>query len=726
MKTNRIFGILTAAVILFAAPLQLYASDAPRLQIRLVADANAAPPSAGGDPAPAPAAKSKEAETPPPLDVFAWHIEEQLAPIDPNLAKLFRKLDSKNLEWSEMQVRQEVNNYLRSHPIDRRAKEILKRLGFFPSNIEMDFAFVSFPKKEMEAMARQAGGALPTQEQLKQAWAEGKGKLLTTTKVVTISGQQAKVEGIQETIYPTRFEPPRGNAAEGEPTRVAAKGSAPTVSHDPHNPAWLPTPAGFQTRNVGTTVNVTPQVTPGCDLINMTFIPELSNVEWTAIEESVCEGGRTTKLALQQPAVFDNRVTTSVMMLDGETLVAGGGPNKEGNAYNYLFVTARTSLVCPEPFNRGKSDGGRSERKAPAAPAKSTPASDLSGKEKTTSPHPPEKSDSEKLLRRGYMFPTGTFSAILAPEEQPRGKKAPPVSTNDIKKFFQDAGVSFPPGSSLLFNEKLNTVVMVNTSKNLGIVGAIFATLEKAQYQFAEVGCTFVAFPLKEVQDMARKAGEVSPTQELIKQAWAAGKGKLLATTRITSISGQQAKAENVTEIIYPTKYQSPQNETTEISTTSCTSKDGEKLRRENEKQGEPKPKTQAATTKTVVSTTSRESHNPGWFRTPADLQTRNVGTTLNMTSQIGETGLINLTLIPERSDVTWTTVDVSIGDKGKTTKLALQQPTFYTERVTTSIMIMDGGTVVAGGMPNKTGDELPYVLITARIIPGNAEPTKP
>jgi len=51
MKTNRIFGILSAALILFAAPLQLRASDTPRLQFHLVAEAaDAAPADTLADP----------------------------------------------------------------------------------------------------------------------------------------------------------------------------------------------------------------------------------------------------------------------------------------------------------------------------------------------------------------------------------------------------------------------------------------------------------------------------------------------------------------------------------------------------------------------------------------------------------------------------------------------------------------------------------------------------
>ncbi|MFZ2640595.1 MAG: type II and III secretion system protein, partial [Verrucomicrobiia bacterium] len=101
-------------------------------------------------------------------------------------------------------------------------------------------------------------------------------------------------------------------------------------------------------------------------------------------------------------------------------------------------------------------------------------------------------------------------------------------------------------------------------------------------------------------------------------------------------------------------------------------------------------------------------------------------GVTLNVTPQIGETGLINLTLIPEVSDfdgfIDYGSRD-SLGSSsmnnnsaaaGYTLVFPFPQPVFSTRRVTTSVMVFDGSTVVLGGLmredATKIQDKVPFL----------------
>jgi general secretion pathway protein D len=149
--------------------------------------------------------------------------------------------------------------------------------------------------------------------------------LLCAPKVTTISGQQAKVEVVREFIYPTEFEPPRVASSSGGGTSSI---NVPVISP--------PTPGGFQTRNLGVTLNVTPQVGPDGYTINLTLIPEVSDFDGfidygsrRGLSDPTATGTATAgqiglAFPFPQPVFSARRVTTSVIIWDNQTVVLGG------------------------------------------------------------------------------------------------------------------------------------------------------------------------------------------------------------------------------------------------------------------------------------------------------------------------------------------------------------------------------------------------------------------
>lgn len=195
-------------------------------------------------------------------------------------------------------------------------------------NVEINVSFVAFDLKEVEEIARKSASAAPTQEQILKAWTAGKGRLLGTNKVITIPGQQSKTEGVVERIYPTEYEPPR----------VPNDKGVPTTKDD-----WVaqPTPGGFQTRNIGLTVNVTPRISDDRKTIEITMIPEFSEfIGWNNVEAGEVEGKRTSKMWVQQPDFYSRRTTTSIIVPMEGTVVSGGMPDSTGKQVTYVFVTA--------------------------------------------------------------------------------------------------------------------------------------------------------------------------------------------------------------------------------------------------------------------------------------------------------------------------------------------------------------------------------------------------
>jgi hypothetical protein len=119
--------------------------------------------------------------------------------------------------------------------------------------------------------------------------------------VRTISGQQAKGESVHELIYPTGYEPPRVAGSHAAGATMPAEG--------------VLAPGGFQTRNLGDTLNFTPQVGSNSLFINITLIPESSFF--------VGYKGAGDQKWARQPMIETKRLTTSVMVKSGEPFLLG-------------------------------------------------------------------------------------------------------------------------------------------------------------------------------------------------------------------------------------------------------------------------------------------------------------------------------------------------------------------------------------------------------------------
>ncbi|MDP8263630.1 MAG: hypothetical protein P9M13_10080 [Candidatus Ancaeobacter aquaticus] len=137
--------------------------------------------------------------------------------------------------------------------------------------------------------------------------------VLSAPKVTTINNQQARIEVVTEVIYPSEFEitPPTTNN----------NGNVIT-------PAVV-IPSAFTTRDTGIILEVTPSVGADRKTINLTLIPEVSELaSWMdyGIPATLNAAGNVIANAVPvlQPFFETRNVTTSVIINDGETVVLGG------------------------------------------------------------------------------------------------------------------------------------------------------------------------------------------------------------------------------------------------------------------------------------------------------------------------------------------------------------------------------------------------------------------
>jgi len=144
-----------------------------------------------------------------------------------------------------------------------------------------------------------------------QAMVDGeKAKILDTQMLIARSGQKSTAESVHEFIYPTEYEPP---------TMSKAPNGEKSVSDFPVTPG---NPTAFETRNVGSTLEIEPTLGEDDKMIDLRFLPEIiwhtGDRVW---QERKDELGNVTKVSM--PDFYKISVNTSVTCIAGQYVMVG-------------------------------------------------------------------------------------------------------------------------------------------------------------------------------------------------------------------------------------------------------------------------------------------------------------------------------------------------------------------------------------------------------------------
>ncbi len=162
--------------------------------------------------------------------------------------------------------------------------------------------------------------------------------LLSAPRVTTKSGQRAVIEIIREFRYPTEFDPPQIPQNFGNNGNNGGGGGLGTViSVAPASfPVTPTTPTSFETRNTGVTLEVEPVIGPDGYTIDLNLVPQVvefegfinygSPIQTTATNPitGVSSTNIITPNVINQPIFSTRKITTSVSIFDGSTVVLGG------------------------------------------------------------------------------------------------------------------------------------------------------------------------------------------------------------------------------------------------------------------------------------------------------------------------------------------------------------------------------------------------------------------
>jgi general secretion pathway protein D len=156
--------------------------------------------------------------------------------------------------------------------------------------------------------------------------------LLSAPRVTTKSGQRAIVEVIREFRYPSTYTPPQvPSISSSTSTIVGGPTTVPVV-------VTPTTPATWETRNTGVTLEVEPVVGGDGMTIDLNLIPQVVEFEGfinygspinavgvnTVAGLTISQPIVLTENVINQPVFSTRKVTTSVSVYDGQTVVLGG------------------------------------------------------------------------------------------------------------------------------------------------------------------------------------------------------------------------------------------------------------------------------------------------------------------------------------------------------------------------------------------------------------------
>jgi general secretion pathway protein D len=215
--------------------------------------------------------------------------------------------------------------------------------------------------------------------------------LLSAPKVTTKSGQRAIIEVIRELRYPRTYTQPQVPSIASTTTTVVG-GVVPVV-------VTPTTPADWETRNTGVTLEAEPVVGGDNTTIDLNLVPQVVEFEGfinygspinavgvnTVAGITISQPVQLTPNVINQPVFSTRKVTTSVSVYDGQTVVLGGLMREDvqktedktpiigdipliGRAFRtnvdqhikknlIIFVTARIVTPAGLPLNEEEEEG---------------------------------------------------------------------------------------------------------------------------------------------------------------------------------------------------------------------------------------------------------------------------------------------------------------------------------------------------------------------------------
>ena len=182
----------------------------------------------------------------------------------------------------------------------------------------------------------QSTDATPLRKQVQEMVVKDDAKVLETQMLVALPGQKATIQSIHELIYPTEFEPLQMEKKADDPAKPGAI-SPPTCCPS--------TPSAWETRNLGSTLEIEPSLADDNRIIDLRFVPELvwhtGNTVW---HEGKDRAGNPFKI--QMPDMYTLRVNTAISCVAGHYALVSAQTPKDAKGDADLTRKVMVFVKC--------------------------------------------------------------------------------------------------------------------------------------------------------------------------------------------------------------------------------------------------------------------------------------------------------------------------------------------------------------------------------------------
>lgn len=194
-----------------------------------------------------------------------------------------------------------------------------------PRLLRVHVEFIEMPQETMTKLmqpVREGADDTKLRAEVGELVAKGEASLLETSNGVSRSGQKSTFESVREFIYPTEYVEV-GAESDGKETEKGA-GEAKTTERGVRIIG-----TAFETRNLGTTVEIEPTLGENNKIVDMRLVPEITyhvgNETWTEWKDS--KGDASVRL----PAIYTLRVNTATTLEVGKTQMIASLSPKDQN-----------------------------------------------------------------------------------------------------------------------------------------------------------------------------------------------------------------------------------------------------------------------------------------------------------------------------------------------------------------------------------------------------------
>lgn len=469
---------------------------------------------------------------------------------------------------------------------------------------------------------------------------KGQARVVELETLTSRSGNRAKAESVRFWPYPTNFDPAT------TPNTVDLNGPAGDVLRIPE------TPAAFEVRSVGTTLEIDTTLNLRDKLIQLNLAPETVNFRGNQYWREEKEPGS----ALETPLFGIRKATTQILVESGEWALLSSSMDSDPTEQE---AKARSPKQVHLRFIRTDVSTLLGETPNPVASPETEPK---------TAPKPALETRTYRLsasLMRQFrllnnlaestdsvtdVFDDPFTGVVMDGEEKPF----------DPETVLKKCGIPFPAGTSAKQNEKAGTLTLKQSEEVLTAVENLFSLLQRNGEKRLYVTFEWIETEQELFSDWIQanrlsESGQV-PRKEM--QKWLGeNRADIINTLTLTAFSANRAKVEDGREFIYPTEWL-PGELPAEVSLQNGASA-------------------------------------PLILPTPTAFETRLLGTTVEADSIISEDrNLIYINMAPE---ITELENMVSIPKERKDARFQVEMPIFHQQKITTNVIAEPGKATLVG-----------------------------